>query len=115
VKNFSSENRLCGSRLSVGVCAQLWTMYCESLAAMRFTDSESYVNAHQTVMDFWGRVTPGILQLLSHSKVVRSTQYFAIWLLMYWCTATNHRLLVYKQTQQIILSHRYHMCVCMCA
>jgi len=49
---------------------QLWTMYCESLAALSFTDTESYVNAHQTVMDFWGRVTPGILQLLSHSKVV---------------------------------------------
>ena len=50
---------------------QLWTMYCESLAALSFTDTDSYVNAHQTVMDFWGRVTPGILQLLSHSKVVR--------------------------------------------
>jgi len=50
---------------------QLWTMYCESLAALSFTDTESYINAHQTVMDFWGRVTPGILQLLSHSKVVR--------------------------------------------
>ena len=49
---------------------QLWTMYCESLAALSFTVTESYVNAHQTVMDFWGRVTPGILQLLSHSKVV---------------------------------------------
>ena len=52
------------------MCVQLWTMYCESLAALSFTVTESYVSAHQTVMDFWGRVTPGILQLLSHSKVV---------------------------------------------
>ena len=48
-------------------------MYCESLAALSFTDTESYVTAHQTIMDFWGRVTPGILQLLSHSKVVGVT------------------------------------------
>jgi len=47
-------------------------MYCESIAALSFTDTESYINAHQTIMDFWGRVTPGILQLLSHSKVVCS-------------------------------------------
>jgi hypothetical protein len=50
---------------------QLWTMYCEALAAMsNVATSESFVVAHQTVMDFWGRVTPGVLQLLSHSKVL---------------------------------------------
>jgi len=49
---------------------QLWTMYCESIAAMYNSTSENYVAASSTVMDFWARVTPGILQLLSHSKVV---------------------------------------------
>ncbi|XP_052767692.1 protein unc-79 homolog [Mya arenaria] len=49
---------------------QLWTMYCESIAAMYNSTSENYVAASSTVMDFWARVTPGILQLLSHSKVL---------------------------------------------
>jgi len=52
------------------VVVQLWTMYCESHAAQQTPDSESFLASHATVMDFWGRVTPGILQLLSHSKVV---------------------------------------------
>ena|SRR6218665_3105726 len=49
---------------------QLWSVYCESLASMNAPYSEAYNNAHQMVMDFWGRVTPGVLQLLSHSKAV---------------------------------------------
>ena len=48
-------------------------MYCESYAEQQTVDSDSYITAHTTVMDFWGRVTPGILQLMSHSKVVSVT------------------------------------------
>ena len=49
---------------------QLWTMYCESTAAMYNCNADQHIAASSTVMDFWARVTPGILQLLSHSKVV---------------------------------------------
>lgn len=49
---------------------QLWTMYCESAAAQYNSNSEQHMTASVNVMDFWARVTPGILQLLSHSKVL---------------------------------------------
>ncbi|ESO85360.1 hypothetical protein LOTGIDRAFT_154853 [Lottia gigantea] len=52
------------------ILCQLWTMYCESAAAMHPQNSEQYDTASAMVMDFWARVTPGILQLLSHSKVL---------------------------------------------
>ena len=45
-------------------------MYCESAAAQYNSSSEQHMTASINVMDFWARVTPGILQLLSHSKVV---------------------------------------------
>ncbi|XP_064622108.1 protein unc-79 homolog isoform X4 [Lineus longissimus] len=50
------------------ILCQLWTMYCET-AANHNPHSEASSAALYTVMDFWGRVTPGVLQLLSHSKV----------------------------------------------
>uniref|UniRef100_A0A8R1IIT9 Protein unc-79 homolog n=1 Tax=Caenorhabditis japonica TaxID=281687 RepID=A0A8R1IIT9_CAEJA len=43
---------------------QLWTVYCERAA----TYSSTTAFAH--LVDFWARVTPAILQLLSHSKVL---------------------------------------------
>ncbi|EGT45589.1 hypothetical protein CAEBREN_11532 [Caenorhabditis brenneri] len=43
---------------------QLWTVYCERAA----TYSSATAFAH--LIDFWARVTPAILQLLSHSKVL---------------------------------------------
>ncbi len=43
---------------------KLWTMYCEQVN--RGHDTEALV----AIMDFWARITPGILHLLSHSKVV---------------------------------------------
>jgi hypothetical protein len=49
---------------------QLWTMYCESAAEQYSSHTDQHQAASITVMDFWARVTPGILQLLSHSKVV---------------------------------------------
>lgn len=48
---------------------QLWTVYCEQAAATH-PESELGFQAMANVMDFWARVTPAILQLLSHSKVV---------------------------------------------
>ncbi|XP_033097176.1 protein unc-79 homolog [Anneissia japonica] len=48
---------------------QLWTMYCEQFAMMSYPHSEQHNTAILAIMDFWGRVTPGVLQLLSHSKV----------------------------------------------
>ncbi|CAH1792396.1 unnamed protein product [Owenia fusiformis] len=52
------------------ILCQLWTMYCECAAALHPQHSEDHHAASVTIMDFWGRVTPGVLQLLSHSKVL---------------------------------------------
>ncbi|CAI9733136.1 QUALITY PROTEIN: unc-79 homolog [Octopus vulgaris] len=52
------------------ILCQLWTMYCESAAAHHPANSEQHQTASDNVMDFWARVTPGVLQLLSHSKVL---------------------------------------------
>ncbi|UJR25060.1 hypothetical protein I4U23_006420 [Adineta vaga] len=46
------------------ILCQLWTMYCEQVN--RGHDPEALV----AIMDFWARITPGILHLLSHSKVL---------------------------------------------
>ncbi|XP_046579791.1 LOW QUALITY PROTEIN: protein unc-79 homolog [Haliotis rubra] len=55
------------------ILCQLWTMYCESAAALHPQNSEQYQSASAHIMDFWARVTPGILQLLSHSKEDKPT------------------------------------------
>ena len=47
---------------------KLWTMYCEQI---HFTyDNEKDSSALNAIMEFWTKVTPGILQLLSQTKVV---------------------------------------------
>ncbi|KAI6201724.1 Uncoordinated protein 79 [Aphelenchoides besseyi] len=45
---------------------QLWTVYCEKAATM----NEDSIRAPENIVDFWSRVTPAILQLLAHSKVL---------------------------------------------
>ena len=59
--------------------AQLWTIYCEQAAA-----APSLVNQNQTEfsssailtgLEFWSRVTPSILQLMAHNKVVSALPY----------------------------------------
>ena len=48
---------------------QLWTVYLEQLGGADGATSES------PVLEFWGKVTPGILQLLSLSKSVSLSRY----------------------------------------
>ncbi|XP_042883659.1 protein unc-79 homolog isoform X4 [Penaeus japonicus] len=50
------------------ILCQLWTVYLEQGAGSPGSDSYSSICAILT--DFWAKVTPGILQLVSHSKVL---------------------------------------------
>ncbi|XP_069937362.1 protein unc-79 homolog isoform X2 [Cherax quadricarinatus] len=50
------------------ILCQLWTVYLEQGAGSPGGDSYSSISAILT--DFWAKVTPGILQLVSHSKVL---------------------------------------------
>ncbi|KAG0705550.1 Uncoordinated protein 79 [Chionoecetes opilio] len=47
---------------------QLWTVYLEQGAGS--PGSDSYTSSCAILTDFWAKVTPGILQLVSHSKVL---------------------------------------------
>ena len=44
-------------------------MYCEQIHINYDTESDS--GALNAIMEFWTKITPGILQLLSQTKVVR--------------------------------------------
>uniref|UniRef100_A0A1I7VUI5 Protein unc-79-like protein n=1 Tax=Loa loa TaxID=7209 RepID=A0A1I7VUI5_LOALO len=46
---------------------QLWTVYCERAT---LTSDDPQLPSLANILDFWARVTPAILQLLSHSKVL---------------------------------------------
>jgi len=46
---------------------QLWTVYCERVSSR---SEDFFTKAMENILDFWSRVTPAILQLLSHSKVL---------------------------------------------
>ncbi|XP_043930510.1 protein unc-79 homolog [Protopterus annectens] len=54
------------------IFAQLWTIYCEHAATaptvQNLTDCGS--TAILTALEFWSRVTPSILQLMAHNKVM---------------------------------------------
>ncbi|XP_072555287.1 protein unc-79 homolog isoform X3 [Paramormyrops kingsleyae] len=54
--------------------AQLWTIYCEQAAAppalQNQNQNEFSSSAILTGMEFWSRVTPSILQLMAHNKVM---------------------------------------------
>lgn len=54
--------------------AQLWTIYCEQAAAppsmQNQNQTEFSSSAILTGLEFWSRVTPSILQLMAHNKVV---------------------------------------------
>ncbi|XP_074599916.1 UNC-79 domain-containing protein isoform X2 [Brevipalpus obovatus] len=51
------------------ILCQLWTMYCENLSAQNPPGSEQYHQCTLTLSDFWAKITPGILQLVCHSKL----------------------------------------------
>nr|XP_045612898.1 protein unc-79 homolog isoform X4 [Procambarus clarkii] len=53
------------------ILCQLWTVYLEQGAGSPGGDSYNSISAILT--DFWAKVTPGILQLVSHSKVETET------------------------------------------
>jgi len=50
------------------ILCQLWTMYCEQIHVTFDLENES--SALSAIMEFWSKITPGILQLLSQTKVV---------------------------------------------
>uniref|UniRef100_UPI00398ECD0B protein unc-79 homolog n=1 Tax=Pristiophorus japonicus TaxID=55135 RepID=UPI00398ECD0B len=54
------------------IFAQLWTVYCEQVASTPTLQSQNeFVStAILTALEFWSRVTPGILQLMIHNKVM---------------------------------------------
>lgn len=47
---------------------KLWTMYCEEIHLAY--DTERDEDALNSIMEFWTKITPGILQLLSQNRVV---------------------------------------------
>lgn len=49
---------------------QLWTVYLEQVATLAAISSEAYHTTLSVVFEFWAKVTPCILQLVSHSKVI---------------------------------------------
>ncbi|KAM7375844.1 hypothetical protein PAMP_005611 [Pampus punctatissimus] len=54
--------------------AQLWTIYCEQAAATPSMQNQNQTefssSAILTGLEFWSRVTPSILQLMAHNKVM---------------------------------------------
>ncbi|CAL4121124.1 unnamed protein product [Meganyctiphanes norvegica] len=50
------------------ILCQLWTVYLEQSAGSPGNDN--YGSISSILTDFWAKVTPGILQLVSHSKVL---------------------------------------------
>lgn len=53
------------------VLCQLWTIYLEQNLSGHNPISEAYNVIMNVLFDFWGKVTPCILQLIQQSKIVR--------------------------------------------
>ncbi|OQR74278.1 protein unc-79-like [Tropilaelaps mercedesae] len=51
------------------ILCQLWTMYCEHMVSLNPPGSEQNQMCILTLTDFWVKVTPGVLQLVCHSKL----------------------------------------------
>ncbi|XP_052870522.1 protein unc-79 homolog [Anopheles cruzii] len=51
---------------------QLWTVYLEQVASLAAISSETYNTTLSVLFEFWAKVTPCILQLVSHSKLSES-------------------------------------------
>ncbi|XP_070377842.1 protein unc-79 homolog isoform X1 [Dermacentor albipictus] len=56
------------------ILCQLWTMYCEHMVSLNPPGSEQSQLYTLTLTDFWIKITPGILQLVCHSKVASHSQ-----------------------------------------
>ncbi|XP_039288508.1 protein unc-79 homolog isoform X2 [Nilaparvata lugens] len=52
------------------VLCQLWTVYLEHAAANNLPSSELHSTTMGILFDFWGKVTPSILQLIQYTKVL---------------------------------------------
>ncbi|XP_056666465.1 protein unc-79 homolog isoform X15 [Monodelphis domestica] len=54
------------------IFAQLWTVYCEQTAVAPSVQNQNEFSftAILTALEFWSRVTPSILQLMAHNKVM---------------------------------------------
>ncbi|KAH0521066.1 Protein unc-79-like protein [Microtus ochrogaster] len=54
------------------IFAQLWTVYCEQSAVATNVQNQNEFSftAILTALEFWSRVTPSILQLMAHNKVL---------------------------------------------
>ncbi|KAF7637463.1 hypothetical protein Mgra_00002982 [Meloidogyne graminicola] len=67
---FADQSKLfiCLHFFMLSILCQLWTIYCEQTASLSRSE-DMVTRTMQQLLDFWARVTPAILQLLSHSKV----------------------------------------------
>ncbi|XP_012267707.2 protein unc-79 homolog isoform X12 [Athalia rosae] len=52
------------------ILCQLWTVYLEEVSKHNSTSSETHNVTMSILLDFWGKVTPCVLQLVAHSKVL---------------------------------------------
>ncbi|XP_020280656.1 protein unc-79 homolog isoform X3 [Pseudomyrmex gracilis] len=52
------------------ILCQLWTMYLEELSKNNATNSESHNVTLNILLEFWSKITPCILQLVSYSKAL---------------------------------------------
>ncbi|XP_049954031.1 protein unc-79 homolog [Schistocerca serialis cubense] len=52
------------------ILCQLWTVYLEQIASHNLPSSEAHSLTMSILFDFWGKVTPCILHLVAHSKVL---------------------------------------------
>lgn len=50
------------------ILGQLWTMYCENISSQNPPGGEPFIQCILVLSDFWSKITPGILQLVCHSK-----------------------------------------------
>ncbi|XP_059622044.1 protein unc-79 homolog [Phlebotomus argentipes] len=55
---------------------QLWTVYLEQASCTAAPSSEPHNVTMAILLEFWAKVTPCILQLITHSKVVSISQFF---------------------------------------
>ncbi|XP_034177759.2 UNC-79 domain-containing protein [Osmia lignaria lignaria] len=52
------------------ILCQLWTMYLEELSKNNPSNSEGHNVTMNILLEFWGKITPCILQLVGYSKVL---------------------------------------------